>query len=105
GPEDDGRAVRELDAEAAGDDEADVPDLAPLAADGRPDVLRPAPAGLVDEAPDGQITEVDDVRADARELDDFVGIVDALAQDVGHAPNRKAASVRVLPQREPGESP
>ena len=39
GAEDDRRAVGELDAETARDDEADVPDLAPLPTDGRPDVL------------------------------------------------------------------
>src|SRR4029079_6907977 len=78
------------DAEMAGDDEADMPDLAPLPADRRPNRLRPAPAGLVDEAPDGEVAEVDDVRADVRELDDLVGLVDVLPQHVRHRGNRKA---------------
>src|SRR5205085_10034823 len=40
GPEDDRGAVREVDPELSRDHEADVPNRAPLAADGRADVLR-----------------------------------------------------------------
>src|SRR5262249_36641047 len=42
GPEHDRRAVGEVDPEPPGDDEADVPDPAPVAADRRADVPRPA---------------------------------------------------------------
>ena len=61
------RAVGELDPEAPGDDEPDVPRLAPLAADDGLHVRRPAPARLVDHAPDGEVAEVDDLDVDLRE--------------------------------------
>ena len=82
--EDRPRPVHEVDPEAAGDDEADVARLAPLAADGRAHVLGPAPAWLRDELTDRQVAELDDPRPDVRELDDVVGLLEALRNDVCH---------------------
>ena len=54
------RAVGERDSEPTGDDDAEVARLAPLAADGRLHVDRPAPAGLGDQLGDREIAELDD---------------------------------------------
>ena len=83
-PENGPRPVGEVRSEATGDHHADVARLAPLASDRRPDVLRPTPPRVGHETPDRQVTEFDDVADDLRELDDLVGLVEALGEDVGH---------------------
>lgn len=76
--------VTEQDAEPAGDDDADVTRLAPLAADLRPNVGRPAPAGLPDHQADGEISELDEIRRDPGELDDLVRCVEVPTNDLRH---------------------
>jgi hypothetical protein len=55
-----------------------------IAADDRADVLGPAPARLGDQLPHREIAELDDAASDAREVDDVVGLLEALRDDVSH---------------------
>ena len=61
-----------------------MPGQAPLPADDRAHALRPAPPGLRDQLADRQIPELDDARPDVGELDDVVGVLEALGDDVCH---------------------
>ena len=66
------RAVLELDAEPSRQDHPEVPCLAPLAADRGAHAVVPAPARLMDEVADRDVSEVDHAHLDEGKLDDLV---------------------------------
>ena len=66
------RPVVHLDVEMSADHVAEVAIQAGRRVDDRPDDLRPAPAGLPHEPPDGRLVELDDVDVAHRELPDLV---------------------------------
>ena len=72
------RAVGELHADAAGQHDADVADLASFGANDRLDVRRPPPSWRVRRAGDGQRPELDDLLDDARSFDDPFGAIERL---------------------------
>ena len=80
------RAVAEVDSQASGDDDADVPRLAPLASHARPVVLRPAPSWLGHEQADREIAELDEAGGDLRKGDHLLRRVEALARHLSHEP-------------------
>src|SRR5262249_33092037 len=73
-----GRAVGVLDGERARDDGADMARLAPLAADRRPYVGGPAPAGLHDALRHGEVAQLDGLLHEIREAHDVVGLAEVL---------------------------
>lgn len=74
------RAVGELHANAAGQDDADVADLASLGANVRFDVRRPPPSLCVRRAGDDQRLELDDLFDDTRRFDDSLRAIERLCR-------------------------
>jgi len=70
------RAVGELHADAAGQDDADVADLASLGPNDRLDVRRPPPSWCVRRAGNSQGPELNDLLDDTRGFNDPLGTIE-----------------------------
>jgi hypothetical protein len=70
------------DSGATGEQDADLARLAPLPAHARTHVLGPAPAWLVDDVPDREVPELDDLRSEQWKLDRLIWRGEALQAEV-----------------------
>jgi hypothetical protein len=78
------RPIPEDQVERTGEDDAGMPGLAPLRPDLGTDVLRPPPAGLMDDPGDAESRDIDHVGVKEGQLQDLVGLVEVLARQVRH---------------------
>src|SRR5262245_25943999 len=69
--------------------------LAPRSAHTRPHVLGPGPAWLMDDVPDREVPELDDLRSEQRKLDRLIGCSETLQAQVDHAP-RRCSGLRLI---------
>src|SRR5918999_1896955 len=70
--------------DSTGEHDPDMAGLTPLPTDARPEVRRPAPAGLMDDESDGEVADLDDLRGEEWKLDRLVGLLEILSACLGH---------------------